>query len=158
MGDRRLISTDTIRLSADFRVVLPLNEDARKQQMITAFVSQDYLTIRPKDSSFFLDSFAIFRWQLFQQGSIGRSFYIFDRTGLNYDLTDHFGLSVSTINQVFLENRSTPQSLQFDNLRLGPGVYWTFPKVEFNTYLTFNMTQPELKEATLLALLFARVF
>ncbi len=98
-----------------------------------------------------------FRWQLFQQNTIGRSLYVFDRTGLNYDLTEKFGLSLSTINQIFLQNKASSR-LQFDNLRLGPDFYWNWPNIEFNTYFTFNMAQPELKEATLLALLFAKVF
>ena len=157
IGDRRLISTTVVKLSADFRVVLPLNHEAKKHQLITAFVSQDYLTVRPLQSNFFLDSFAIFRWQFFQQNSTGRSLYIFDRTGFNYDLTEHFGVSISSIIQGYIENRLVPQSLQFDNFRLGPGIFLNFKNIEFNTYLTFNTAQPRLNEATLLVLLFAKV-
>lgn len=157
VGNKKLINNENVKLSADLRLVAPLNEEAGRQKLVTAIVSQDYLVARPIKSKFFIDSFAIFRWQFFQQNLNGRTLYLFDRTGLNYELSEYFALSISSIIQAYIENRPTPQSLQADNLRLGPGFILQFKDVELDCYLTMNTAQPSIKDAALLVLLFARI-
>lgn len=129
----------------------------KKQQMVIGFSSQHRLKIWTfNNTRAYFDSLALMRWSFFGQSRIGRSFFLWNRTTINYAFLENFGLAIAGIIKISKENRLVGSEFNFDSLRLGPGLFWNPAQLEIEAYLTQNINQSN--DTALLLLVRSKIF
>jgi hypothetical protein len=144
------------KLFADFRMAVPVTDEARKQKMITYLQTTPILSYRQPHSRIAFGSFNRFRYHFYRQDQVGRKMVLYDRSWISYQMNDHWNASFMSILQFVQSNGKS--SFRMDPWRVGPGVSWNLnPGFVVSPSLMFEPMDPQMRTVSLSAMVSARI-